>query len=71
MDGVYLRVDCFHHLDESYRGGLLHSAVVTPLEAALHLGDYRLQIVGFMLAEEAEAMTLTERGLAHLDPEAR
>jgi hypothetical protein len=69
MTGIYMSVE-FWGIDDTGPRELLHSAIVTAEEIALHLKDYRGRehiITGFYLPGEVEGMTYTDRGLAHLD----
>ena len=69
MGDMYMDVE-FWGIDDNGPRELLHSAIVTAKEIALHLSDYRGRehvITGFRFPDEVEHMTLTERGLAHLD----
>ncbi len=54
---------------EIYNGAmqLEHNAIVTPEELIKHFPDAIISVMGTMDDSAAEALTFTERGLAHLD----
>lgn len=66
---IYMSVE-FWGVDDDGPRELIHSAIATAEELATDLKDFRGRehiITGFFTEDEAKAMTLTERGLAHLE----